>query len=60
MNVRAGQHYERIHPKGVGRSTFSVLRVEGQYAIIQDSQVHKIKLTTFEDHRRQYRLLKDA
>ncbi len=60
MSVKVGQHWGITHPKGIGASTFTVIGIRDGFAIVQAERVRKIKLSTFDSHKRQYKLLKDA
>ena len=59
-SVKVGQHYELIRPSSIGRSTFTVIAIEGEKVIVQGAIRRTIKLSSFTSHKRQYRLLKDA
>ena len=59
-NVRIGQHWEIRRPQGVGRSTFTVVAIQGDKVVVHGEGRRVIKLSTFDSHKRQYRLLKDA
>ena len=60
MTVKVGSHWEIIsHRKGFGKSTFTVIAIQGDYAIVHGETKRRISLKMF-DRRKQYKLLRDA
>jgi len=58
--VKVGSHWLINKRSAVGRSTFTVIAIEGDKVVVHGQGRRVIKLSTFADHRKQYKLLKDA
>lgn len=59
-NAKPGQVWKILNSRGaVGVSTFTVIAVQGDYAIVQGEHRRKILLSTLA-REHQYKLLKDA
>ena len=60
VKVSVGSHWEIItHRKGLGKSTFTVIEIQGDYAIVHGETKRRISLKMF-DRPKQYKLLRDS